>query len=354
MDLPTQMNAVTVRQPGGPGVLEHSHVPVPVPRQGEVLIRVAAAGLNGPDLAQRRGRYDPPPDASPLLGLEVSGEIVVAGTGVTAFSPGHRVVALTNGGGYAEYVAVPAGQVLPLPRGWPLPAGAALPETFFTIEQTLVMRSGLASGMSLLVHGAAGGIGGAAIQFAGVIGARSIAVVSSLAKADYARSLGAAATIIHTEEDFVTRTRELTGGKGADRILDMAGGETLAQNIEAAARGGHIICLASLSGRPSAIQAGRIVARWLTLSGSTLRPQPAATKAEIAIRLKAEIWPALEDGRIRPPRIRFLPLESAARAHERMEQREHFGKLILVTAYGRNLPASALGTIFQDNPIESA
>jgi NADPH2:quinone reductase len=354
MDMPAQMLAVVIREPGGPAVLELRRMPSPVARPGEVLIRVAAAGVNGPDLAQRRGRYDPPPGASPLLGLEVSGEIVVAGAGVTGLEPADPVVALANGGGYAEYVAVPAGQVLPLPRGWPLLSAAALPETFFTIQQTLVMRAGLGAGMTLLVHGAAGGIGGAAIQMAKPIGALPIAVVSGAAKAAYANSLGAAETIIHTNEDFVARTRELTGGKGADRILDMAGGETLARNIEAAARGAHIVCLSSLSGQPSAIHAGKIVGKWLTISGSTLRPQSAATKADIATRLKAEVWPALEDGRIRPPRIRSLPLESAARAHELMEEREHFGKLILVTAYGRSLRESGPGTLFADNPIESA
>jgi NADPH2:quinone reductase len=329
MDVPARMNAVVVTEPGGPDALGLRRVPVPVPRPGEVLIRVAAAGVNGPDLAQRRGRYDPPPDASPLLGLEVSGEIAAFGAPVTAFVPGDRVVALTNGGGYAEYVAVPSGQVLPLPRGWSLLEAAALPETFFTVQQTLVMRAGLSAGMTLLVHGAAGGIGGAAIQIAGVVGARPIAVVSTSSKAAYARSLGAAETIIHADEDFVARTLQLTNGEGADRILDMAGGETLARNIDAAARSAHIVCLASLSGQPSAIHAGKLVAKWLTISGSTLRPQSAATKADIAARLTDAIWPALEDGRIRPPYIRPLPLENAARAHAWMEERQHFGKLVL-------------------------
>jgi NADPH2:quinone reductase len=340
MATPADMLAIVIREPGGPEVLTPRRIPAPVPRPGEVLIRVAAAGVNAPDLAQRRGRYDPPPDASPLLGLEVSGEIAALGEGVTAFAPGDRVIALTNGGGYAEYVAVPAGQVLPLPRGWRLAVGAALPETFFTVEQTLVMRAGLEAGMTVLIHGAAGGVGGTAIQIARVLGAHPIGVVSDAVKAAYARSLGAIETIIHTSEDFVARTRELTGGKGADRIVDMAGGETLARNIEAAARSAHIVCVASISAEASAIHAGRIVGKWLTISGSTLRPQSMETKAAIARRLRADLWPALEDGRIVPPRTRALPLEHAASAHAEMEKREHYGKLILLTGFGR-APAEA-------------
>ena len=337
METPADMLAIVVREPGGPDMLEPRRMAVPLPRRGEVLIRVAAAGVNAPDLAQRRGRYDPPPDASALLGLEVAGEIAVLGEGVSGYLPGDRVVALTNGGGYAEYAAVPAGQVLPLPHGWSMGAAAALPETFFTVEQTLVMRAGLAAGMSVLIHGAAGGVGGAAIQIAKVLGARPIAVVSTAAKAAYAEMLGAVETIISTSEDFVSRARELTGGQGVERILEMGGGETLVRNIEAAARGAHIVCVASISNEPSSIHAGKIVGKWLTISGSTLRPQSVETKAAIAQRLKADIWPALEDGRIIPPRLRSFRLEEAAEAHAEMENRDSYGKLILVTAFGRSL-----------------
>jgi NADPH:quinone reductase len=353
MALPSDMLAIAIQTPGGPDVLRPVPMPLPRPRPGEVLIRVAAAGINAPDLAQRRGAYDPPPDASPLPGLEVSGEIAALGEKVTAFGVGEPVVALANGGGYAEYVAVPAGQVLPLPRSWSLVAAAALPETFFTIEQTLVMRAGLAPGMDVLVHGAAGGIGGAAIQIARVFDARPIAVVSDAEKAWYAKSIGAAEAIIHTHEDFVSRTRELTGGKGADRIIDMAGGETLVRNLDAAARGAHIVCVASLSGETSQIHAGKIVGRWLTISGSTLRPQSAGIKADIASHLKADVWPALEDGRIVRPRIRALPLERAADAHATMEKRENYGKLILLTAFGENLVNAPTAAGRTDIPIES-
>ena len=350
MPLPNDMLAIEIPAPGGPEVLRPTRLPLPEPGPGEVLIRVAAAGINAPDLGHRRGTYRPPPDASPLPGLEVSGEIAAVGPGTDGFSPGDRVVALCNGGGYAEYVAVPAGQVLPLPRGWSLLAGATLPETFFTIEQTLVMRAGLAAGMDVLIHGAAGGIGVTAIQVSRALGARPIAVVSGDQKAAYVRDMGADAVILHTSEDFVARTLELTGGKGADRILDMAGGETLVRDIEAAARGAHIVLVASLSGEPSAISAGKIVMKQLTISGSTLRPQTRETKAAVAQGLRRDAWPALEDGRIRPPRTRMLRLEDAARGHAEMERRENYGKLILLTAFGCAEAQTAPGP---DNPIES-
>ena len=326
-------------------------LPVPSPAAGEVLIRVAAAGINAPDLGQRRGTYDPPPGASPLPGLEVSGEVAALGADVAGFVLGEPVVALTNGGGYAEYATVPAGQVLPLPRGWSLAAGAALPETFFTVQQILVMRAGLAPGMDVLIHGAAGGIGGAAVQIAKLFGASPIAVVSTAEKARYVETLGATSVIDHTREDFVTRTLELTGGKGADRILDMVGGDNLNRNIEASARGGHIVQVAAMAGTPSRISAGKLVMKWLTISGSTLRPQSADTKAAIAQSLKQQVWPALEAGRIVRPRIRGLPLEEAAAGHAALERREHYGKIVLLTEYGRALVDASL---LPDNSIEIA
>lgn len=351
MSIPKQMTAIAISRPGGPEVLQPVQLPVPSPGPGEVLIRVAAAGINAPDLGQRRGTYDPPPGASPLPGLEVSGQIAALSTDVTSFAMGDEVVALTNGGGYAEYVAVPAGQVLPLPKSWCLVAGAALPETFFTVQQTLVMRAGLAPGMSVLIHGAAGGIGGAAIQIARLYGANPIAVVSNADKASYAQRLGAVAVINHMAEDFVARTFEFTGGNGADRILDIVGGDYLPRNIEASARGGHIVQVAALAGKAAEISAGKIVMKWLTVSGSTLRPQSPETKAAIARSLLSEVWPALEDGRIVRPRIRVLPLEQVAEGHVAMEQRENYGKLILLTELGRNLVNASP---IPDNSIEKA
>ncbi len=255
MTAPSAMLAIAITAPGGPDVLQPTTIPVPQPGPGEVLIRVAAAGINAPDIAQRRGAYPPPPDASPLPGLEVGGEIVALGDGVSRFAPGDLVIALTNGGGYAEYVAVSAGQVLPVPAGWSMLSAASLPETFFTVQQTLVMRAGLAPDMQVLVHGAAGGIGGAAIQLARLHGANPIGVVSSEAKAAYVLGLGAAAVIRRDREDFVARVDELTGGHGADRIVDIVGGETLDRNITAAARHGHIVLVSTLGGATAQINA---------------------------------------------------------------------------------------------------
>lgn len=334
MTLPAHMNAIVIARPGGPEELELQRYPLPVCRDGEVLIRIAAAGVNGPDLAQRRGHYDPPPDASPLLGLEVAGEITALGHGVSGWQVGDQVMALANGGGYAEYVAVPAGQVLPVPENWTLREAAALPETWFTVTQTLVMRAGLEPGMTVLVHGAAGGIGGAAIQIATILGARAIAVVSSPAKADYARRLGAMATIDYTSEDIVARALALTGGTGVDRVVDIIGGPMAERNIAASARGGHIVQVSTLDGASASISLRAIMAKQLTLSGSTLRPQTPATKAAIADRIRADLLPALSrPGFVKPAVISF-PLEAAAQAHRAMEARSHVGKIVLETAFG--------------------
>jgi len=335
--IPEDMIAIVIAVPGGPDVLQPTTLPVPKHREDEVLIRVAAAGVNAPDLAQRRGVYDPPPGHSPVPGLEVSGEIVAVGQEVDTYKPGDRVVALTNGSGYAEFVAVPAGQVLPLPSSWSFAEGAALPETFFTVEQTLVMRAGLTAGMVVLIHGGAGGIGGAAIQAAKLRDARPIAVVSSPEKAAYASSLGAVATINHREEDFVGRVKELTDGHGADRIIDMMAGETVDRNIAAAARGGHIVVLASLAGAKAQVNMGSFLAKQLTMSGSTLRPQPPEAKAAIARHLFASTWPALTNGTLVRPRTTTFPLRHAADAHKGLENRSSLGKFVLVTAFGASL-----------------
>lgn len=331
---PTNMQAIAITRPGDPDVLAMHTCAVPDCGAGEVLIRVAAAGVNGPDLAQRRGHYDPPPDASPLLGLEVAGEIAALGSGVSNWQVGDRVMALTNGGGYAEYTAVAAGQVLPIPQGWTLTQTAALPETWFTVTQTLVMRAGLEQGMSVLVHGAAGGIGGAAIQIATILGARAIGVVSSAAKADYARRLGAVATIDHTSEDLVARALALTDGKGVDRVVDIIGGPMAERNIAASARFGHIIQISTLDGANASLSLRTIMAKQLTLSGSTLRPQAATTKAAIADRIRADLLPALSRPGFVKPAVTAFPLAEAADAHRAMEGRGHVGKFVLLTPFG--------------------
>lgn len=331
------MMAIAISTPGGPEVLQPVRFPIPQVGPTDVLIRVAAAGVNGPDLAQRRGHYAPPPDASPLPGLEVSGHVSAIGSGVTGWSVGDAVVALTNGGGYAEYVAVPQGQILSLPAHWNLIDAAALPETWFTITQTLVMRAGLESGMTVLVHGAAGGIGGAAIQIAGILGAKSIAVVSSPEKAAYVSALGAAATIDRTREDILERVMALTDGRGVDRVIDIAGGQTAAINIAASARFGHILQISTLADRNATLSLGAIMANQLTLSGSTLRPQTAATKAAIAARILAELWPSAGAPAFVHPTIRRFPLSAAADAHRALEHPGAFGKIVMVTDDGATL-----------------
>ncbi|MCS6760626.1 MAG: NAD(P)H-quinone oxidoreductase [Candidatus Devosia symbiotica] len=328
------MQAIAIRTPGGPEVLVSQPWPIPECGAAEVLIRVAAAGINGPDLAQRRGHYDPPPGASPLPGLEVAGEIVAVGSQVEGWRGGDHVMALTNGGGYAEFVAVPAGQVLPVPVSWTMTEAAALPETWFTVTQTLVLRAGLAPGMSVLVHGAAGGIGGAAIQIVTILGARAIAVVSSAAKAAYALRLGAVATIDSTIEDIAARTLELTDGAGVDRVLDIIGGAMTQTNLVASARAGHIVQVSTLDGANASISLRTMMARQLTLSGSTLRLQTAATKAAIASHIRSHLLPALEAPGFTKPMITSFPIGVAAEAHRHMEARGHIGKLVLVTPFG--------------------
>ena len=329
------MLAVTISTPGGPDVLQQITIPIPASRPGEVLIRVAAAGVNAPDLAQRRGHYDPPPGASPLPGLEVSGVVAALGPGASRHALGDRVVALCNGGGYAEFVAVPEGQVLPLPQNLGFTTGAALPETYFTIQQTLIMKAGVSAGMSVLIHGAAGGLGGAGIVIASLYGASVFAVVSSEEKAVYARALGAAAVIDRRDEDVVTRIKALTDGRGVDRVVDIVGAATLAGSIAATAVEGHILVLATLAGAHAEINAGLIVGRRLTLHGSTLRPQTPATKAAIATSLTDKVWPALAAGKLPLPRLETFPLADAALAHRSMEAPQHFGKTVLVTDFGR-------------------
>lgn len=333
ISLPRTMSAVHISRPGGPDVLQTITMPLPQPGPGEVLIRVGAAGVNGPDLAQRRGQYDPPPGASPLPGLEVAGVIVASGENAAGHAPGARVMALTNGGGYAEYVAVPEGQVLPMPHGWSFAEAAALPETWFTVTQSLVMRAELAAGMTVLVHGASGGIGGAAIQIATLLGARAIAVTSGPEKAAYATSLGAVANIDRSE-DIAARVMALTDGKGADRIVDVVGGEMAAVNVAAAARNGHIVLVSTLDGGTAPVPLRQIMAKGVTMSGSTLRPQSSATKAAIAERIAFSLLVNLSLPGCTKPRVTSFALEDAMKAHEQMETRSHIGKLVLLTQFG--------------------
>ncbi len=339
------MTAIAIRTPGAPEVLQPLTMDVPGCADDQVLIRVAAAGVNGPDLAQRAGNYDPPPGASPLPGLEVAGEVVAAGRDVTGFAVGDRVMALTNGGGYAEYVAVPYGQVLPIPDGWSFAEAAALPETWFTVTQTLVMRAGLLPGMTVLAHGAAGGIGGATVQIATLLGARAIGVVSSPDKASYAFELGASAVIDTSREDLAERVMDLTSNLGVDRIVDLVGGDMAALNVKLSARNGHIVQVSTLGGGTASVPLRAIMAKGLTLSGSTLRPQTPATKAAIADRIRTDLLPRLAEGRLPRPRITRYPLAAAAEAHRHMESRTHIGKLVLETAFGSGAAPTEKGPL---------
>jgi putative PIG3 family NAD(P)H quinone oxidoreductase len=330
------MLAIDVPTPGGPEALVPTKAAVPEIRPDEVLIRVAVAGINYPDLLQRQGRYDQPPGHSPRLGLEVSGEIAAIGSGVENFAVGDVVLALCNGGGYAEYVAVPAGQVLPLPQGVTMVQAGAMAETWFTVQHMLMMHGHLQPGMSVLIHGAAGGIGSAAIALCLIHGARPIAVVSSEDKAWAAKELGAKDVIIHTQDDFVAAAKALTDGSGVDRIVNFAGGDILARNMVAAARGAIILQLASLDSTKSEIPVNLLLGKALTLFGATLRPQPIAVKAAIAQGLLSTAWPAFASGTVKLPRLRAVPLADAVRAHRALEDRTSYGKIVLLTPFGES------------------
>ncbi len=324
-----KMIAVEIVSPGPPDVLVPREIFRPVARANQVLIKIAAAGVNRPDILQRLGLYPLPKGASPIPGLEVAGTVEEVGTNVSGFAPGAAVIALTNGGGYAQFVSVAAGQVLPLPKNWSMIEGAALPETIFTVQQTLVDRAGLKKGQSVFVHGGAGGIGGAAIQLARLKGAIPFATVSSEQKREYAASLGAKATINYLQEDFVARIKQLTAGSGPEIILDIVGGDYLERNLKALALEGTIIQLAMINGSDARINLGVLLAKRATLFGSTLRPQPDEIKARIARHLYDQVWPALENGAFKKPHIRTFALNDAKDAHQAMQSPDHFGKIVL-------------------------
>ena len=326
-----KMQAIAIDRPGGPEVLTEIETDMPYAYEGDVVIKVHAAGINRPDILQRMGAYPPPKDASPLPGLEVAGTIEQVGRNVTNFKVGDEVVALCNGGGYAEYVAVPAGQVLPLPKGWTMTEGAALPETLFTVQQTMIDRAGLKNGQNVLIHGGAGGIGAAAIQLAKLKGCFVIATASSEEKLDYIKRVGADVAINYVTEDFVDKTKSATDGKGADVIIDIIGADYVDRNIRAAAVEGTIVQLANLGGREATLTMGLVVAKRLTIFGSTLRAQADDVKAKIANNLRDQVWPHLESGNFIKPKIRTFKLADASSAHAAMDAGDHFGKIVLNT-----------------------
>jgi NADPH:quinone reductase len=325
------MTAIEVAAPGPPAGLRATSRPVPQPGPGEVLIRVAAAGVNRPDVLQRKGVYPPPQGVTDIPGLEVAGEVVRTGVGVSDPAVGARVCALVAGGGYAEYVAAPAAQCLPVPGTLSMEEAGALPETFFTVYYNVFIRSRLQSGETLLLHGGSSGIGTTAIMLAKAFGARVIATAGTSAKCAACRELGADVAIDYKQEDFVARTLEATGGQGADVVLDMVGGEYLARNMAAAAANGRIAVIATQHGTRAELDLVTLMRKRLMLGGSTLRPQSVESKGAIAAALRREVWPLLESGSLRPVVYARFPLREAARAHELMESGTHIGKIVLVT-----------------------
>lgn len=325
-NLPAIMKVVEMTAPGGPEVLKLAERPLPSPGAGEVLIKVAATGVNGPDLMQRKGLYPAPVGASDLLGLEVSGEIAAVGDQVTRWSAGDSVTALTNGGGYAEYCSVDARHCLPLPKGIALRDAAGLPETFFTVWSNVFMGARLAAGETFLVHGGAGGIGTTAIQLGKAFDAKVIATDSPEERCNICRDLGADRVVDYQQEDFVEIVRQ---EGGANVILDIVGGPNIERNFKAAAHDGRIIQLAFAAGSKVEINLMPVMLKRLTYTGSTLRTRTPAFKAQIARELEAKVWPLIESGRIRVVTRQTFPLAEAGKAHAMMESSRHIGKIVL-------------------------
>ncbi|WP_231757751.1 NAD(P)H-quinone oxidoreductase [Microbulbifer elongatus] len=324
------MRYIRVPEHGGPECMVVAESEVPAVGHGEVLIKVAAAGVNRPDIVQRAGFYPPPAGASPVLGLEVAGEVTAVGPGVERWEVGDRVCALTNGGGYAEYALAPQGQCLPIPEGLTDIEAAALPETFFTVWSNLMHRAQLQPGEVLLVHGGSSGIGTTAIQIAANLGVRVFVTAGSDPKCTVCKQLGAEQAINYQQQDFVEAVLSATDGKGADVILDMVGGDYVDRNIQCAARDGRIVNIAFLAGAKVEINMLPVMLKRLTLTGSTLRPQPPEVKAKIARDLEQQVWPMIAAGKIRPHVTATYPLQSVADAHRKMESGENIGKLVLV------------------------
>lgn len=327
--LPEKMTVIAITEPGGPLVLKPEKRPLPSPGQGEILIRVRAAGVNRPDVAQRKGTYPPPPGASDLPGLEAAGEVAAIGEGVKRWRVGDPVTALTPGGGYAEFCLVHETNALPLPHGFTFTEAAAIPETFFTVWHNVFQRGGLKEGETLLVHGGSSGIGTAAIQLARQFGAQVLTTAGTAEKCARCEELGAHRAINYREQDFVEAVKTATDGKGADVILDMVGGDYVARNYDAAAMDGRIVQIATLGGATAEANYAKLMVKRLTHTGSTLRPRSVEFKAGLAAELEAKVWPLLTERKVAPVMDMIFPLKEAWRAHERMEEGEHIGKIVL-------------------------
>ena len=327
---PETMTAIEISAPGGPEVLKPKLLATPKPGPGQMLVKVAAAGVNRPDIAQRSGSYPPPPGASPLPGLEIAGEVIELGEEVTRWRTGEQVCALVNGGGYAEYCLVEDVQALPIPAGFDAIRAAAIPETFFTVWANVFDRGRLMAGEWILVHGGSSGIGTTAIQLAKAFGAKVIATAGSADKCKACLDLGADRAVNYRTEDFVAAVKEATGGKGVNVTLDMVGGDYTERNIIAAAEDGRIVQIATLGGADVKFNISRLMVKRVTLTGSTLRPRTREVKAGFAQALESKVWPLIAAGKVKVVMDSTFPLAKAADAHRRLETSEHVGKIVLV------------------------
>jgi putative PIG3 family NAD(P)H quinone oxidoreductase len=327
--LPAAMRAVEITTPGGPEVLKVGQRPVPRPAAGELLVKVEAAGVNRPDVMQRKGGYPPPPGVTDIPGLEVAGTVAALGEGVTGWAVGDALCALVAGGGYAEYCVAPAPQCLTPPKGLRMIEAAAIPETFFTVWDNMFTRGGLKSGEWLLVHGGSSGIGTTAIQLAHAIGAKVIATAGTAEKCAACRKIGADVAVNYREQDFVEAVKQATGGKGVDEVLDIVGGDYVTRNLNALARGGRLIQIAVQKGSKAEIVVHLLMQKQITFTGSTLRPRSVAEKGAIARALAQGAWPLIEAGKVRPVIHATFPLDRAADAHALMDTSAHIGKIVL-------------------------
>jgi NADPH2:quinone reductase len=328
--LPAQMTVIGISKPGGPEVLVPETRAVPAPGPNEILIKVAVAGVNRPDVAQRSGSYPPPPGASDLPGLEVAGEVAALGAGVSKYKLGDKVMSLVSGGGYAQYCIAHESIAMPVPAGLSMTEAGATPETLMTVWHNVFERGGLKSGETLLIHGGSSGIGTMAIQLAKAFGAKVIVTVGSQDKADACLKLGADHAINYKTQDFVKEVKTLTGGNGADLILDMVGGDYIEKNYDAAAVEGRIVQIAFLGGPKATVNFAKAMVKRLHHTGSTLRPRSVADKAAMVSAIEAKVLPLMGDGRIKPLMDSTFPLEKAVDAHKRMETSAHIGKIVLM------------------------
>jgi putative PIG3 family NAD(P)H quinone oxidoreductase len=332
--LPATMRYIAVDEPGPPDRMHVAEGPVPTPRSNEILIEVAYAGVNRPDVAQRNGSYPPPADASPVLGLEVSGRVAALGAGVTNWHVGDEVCALTPGGGYAEYCTTPADWALPLPPGCSLQDAGSLPENYFTVWHNVFERGRLGSGETFLVHGGSSGIGLSAIQLAKAFGATVFTTVGNAEKAAFCARIGADRVINYKEQDFAADLWQHTGKRGVDLILDMVGGDYIERNLRTLALEGRLVIIAFLEGSKVTVDWRHIMMKRLTVTGSTMRASPAARKSGIARALQLRVWPLFGDGRLKPVVTKVFPLADAPKAHALMESSAHIGKIMLAVRPG--------------------